>query len=288
MTIIDSSGGPFSTGLFEWQFSLAAGLDTGLQRFSNQDRLILCPDYGFFAVSDGMGGLRGGGETSEMIEKALPAFIAKAYLDLAEDPSEERAAGLLIGIARTISDQIFQNLNSQGSLAFGATLCAVWLVGHSAVFLNLGDSRGYHLGHREKRIRQVTSDHNVAGELVANGELSPEEARRHRSCSALTRFVGMPSPAIPETFFSRLGPGDSLLLSSDGLHGPVAGQRLPEIIRSSRSGRRVVGRLIGEANAVGGPDNICVVYVKIASGRSCLWEQWKMAGGGEDGRAAVG
>jgi serine/threonine protein phosphatase PrpC len=133
------------------------------------------------------------------------------------------------------------------------------------VFVNLGDSRGYLLDFYKRRIRQTTNDHNVAAELVANGEISREEARNHPASSALTRFVGMRNPALPETFIERVRSGDRILLCSDGLYGMVEDARLPRLLRSGKGPARVAGRLIDAANRAGGRDNIAAVYIKILS-----------------------
>ena len=249
--------------LFGYSFKYAAKTDIGLQRSSNQDEIICCPEYGFFAVSDGMGGMRCGGETSAMIAKALPGLIGQAYEALTDDPRPERAAKLLDGQVRLLSDSIYKRTNRGGKADFGATLCGVWLVKDRAVFVNLGDSRGYWLGYYKKRIRQVTKDHNIAALLVESGELSREEARFHPSSSSLTRFVGMANPALPETFMEKLKPGDRILLCSDGLYGMTEEERLPIILRSSRSPERVVKRLVDYANGCVGRDNISAVYIKV-------------------------
>lgn len=250
--------------LFDMPYIYATGLDIGSRRKTNEDVVISCPEYGFFAVSDGMGGLPGGAKCAEMIEKTLPVFIGEAYKELVKKPSAKFAEELLKEQVRLISDNIFDTLNlRRAQIIYGATLCCVWLVGNQAVFLNLGDSRGYWLGFYKKNILPVTKDHNVAAELVASGDLSPEEARTHPSSNALTRFMGMESPAFSETFIRKLEYGDRLLLCSDGLYGMVEDARLSRLLRSSRNPRRVVGRLIDKANAAGGKDNISAVYIKI-------------------------
>jgi protein phosphatase len=237
-------------------------VDIGQKRPSNEDAVICCPDYGFFAVTDGMGGLYGGGETAEIIALVLPGLIEASYQVLMYDPRPERAAELLKERIRLLSDSIYMKLNQGGPFAFGATLCAVWLVGTEAIFVNLGDSRGYLLKSYKRQIRQVTHDHNVAAQLVESGELSPEVARRHPASASLSRFVGMKSPALPETFIEKFEVGDRILLCSDGLYGMVEEQELPALLRSSRSPSGVTDRLIREANLAGGADNISAVYIK--------------------------
>ena len=42
---------------FRYEYRFAGLVDIGKSRKSNQDEVILSPERGFFAVSDGMGGL---------------------------------------------------------------------------------------------------------------------------------------------------------------------------------------------------------------------------------------
>ena len=52
-----------------YAFRFAGLTDIGKLRESNMDEVILCPELGFFAVSDGMGGLMGGKTASEFVKK---------------------------------------------------------------------------------------------------------------------------------------------------------------------------------------------------------------------------
>jgi len=252
-----------NTTFFDYGFFAAALVDIGLKRKSNQDEVIMCPEVGFYAVSDGMGGLSNGGKTSQMIKRILPDMIKNASTELANDPSPKYAAELLNKQVREISDVIYNTGNKGHRFDFGATLSGVWLAGRHAVFINLGDSRGYLLPHRKRNIKQITNDHNVAALLVKRGEITKEEARNHPAGSGLTRFVGMDAPATPEVFIREVNPGDRILLCSDGLHGMMSDSILESIMRSGTNPVHVCERLVEEANAKGGRDNISVVYVRV-------------------------
>lgn len=251
------------TEFFKHGFLAAALVDIGRKRASNQDEVILCPDLGFYAVSDGMGGLSDGGKTAGMIRQVLPGMLQGVVPEFGENPQPEHVAGLLENQVRMISDTIYNTANKGRRVSFGATISGVWLTGYHAVFVNLGDSRGYILPRCKKNIRQITRDHNVAALLVEQGELSKKEAYNHPSSSSLTRFAGMPAPAMPDVFICEVKPGDRILLCSDGLYGMTGDEILPRIMRSSRNPERICSRLIDQANANGGNDNISVVYLKI-------------------------
>ncbi len=260
----------YQTEQFAYRFCAAGLADIGRKRKDNQDEIILHPELGFFAVSDGMGGVPGGGKASQYIRQAIPELMKinvqeyGTHKDASEAANDVSQAGTAIRNAvQTMSDALYRSGNSPKRIVYGATLAGVRLAGNQALFVNLGDSRGYLLGRYRKNLRQITKDHNIAALLVQNGELSREAAREHESSSRLTAFVGMPQPAVPEVFSVEVQPGDRLLLCSDGLYGMVEEKKIAQILRVSRSPERVCQGLIDEANERGGRDNISAVYIKI-------------------------
>jgi serine/threonine protein phosphatase PrpC len=254
------------TPLFRYGFQAAAMVDIGRKRSSNQDAVITCPEYGFYAVSDGMGGLPndGGGVTSDTIRQVLPLMIRQVASLFEKRPDPEYAAKLLEQQVRLLSDQIYDTGNNKHMTLFGATLSGVWLAGKYAMFVNLGDSRGYHLPHYKKMIMKITRDHNVAAILVELGKLTRLEAFNHPSSSQLVQYAGMAPPAKPDVFIREVRPGDRLLLCSDGQYGMIDEMQLHRLMRSARySPDKICRNLIKQANLNGGHDNISAVYLKI-------------------------
>lgn len=250
--------------LFEYSFCCAEALDIGLVRSSNQDQTIAVAPWGFFAVSDGMGGLSHGGETSEMIARVMPGMVEQAAAELADgEMSAQRAGEMLRDAIELVSDSIYETGNTEEYSAFGATFSGVWLIGKHAAFVNIGDSRGYMLDRYDRELRQVTEDHNIAQVLVNAGELTRTEARYHPSSCQLTRFVGMQAPAAADIFVEEVEPGDRILLCSDGLYGEVEDGDMKGLMRSSTGPRKVCSRLVEAAKENGGNDNIAVVYLQI-------------------------
>ena len=252
------------TELFDYEYRCAGLTDVGSKRKSNQDEAILAPSLGLFAVSDGMGGLSCGGESSAYVREALPLMVetyAAQWQDA--DADAETVATQLRECVQLLSDRLFELGNATGFFRFGATLSCVLLHGTKAIFLCLGDSRGYLLPKYKKDPVPVTEDMNVAGYLVRNGEMTKEEVAGSPASSRLTAFVGMPAPATPETYIVDVQPGDRILLCSDGLYGMVPERELARLMRRSRSPERVCRELIDCANANGGRDNISAVYLRI-------------------------
>ena len=250
-------------GVCDFDLRYAGLVDMGRTRTSNQDEIILCPEQGFFAVSDGMGGLRDGGKTSAMIKQVLPEMMGEALQELSAKFSLEYAQELLKNSAALLSDSIYEAGNEGRSIEYGATLCGVWLIGQHAVVVNIGDSRAYHYQKRTKTFSQVTKDHNIAALLVESGELTREEAKHHLTSSRITRFMGMPQPALPDTFVLELEIGDCLLFCSDGLHGMLEDEKMNELLQSAPDTEAACRALIDAANEAGGRDNISAVVLQI-------------------------
>jgi protein phosphatase len=59
--------------------------------------------------------------------------------------------------------------------------------------------------------------------------------------------------------------GDTYLLCSDGLSGPVPDPDMLDILVSSQDLKTAASRLISRANENGGPDNITVVLARWVS-----------------------
>ena len=145
----------------------------------------------------------------------------------------------------------------------GTTLVALALVddGRLAV-INIGDSRLYVL--HEGELRQVTSDHNLVAELVAEGRLSKEEAEFHPRRNVITRALGV-DPEVPVDLF-LLDPvaGDRFLLCSDGLFRELSDDQIALAAappgRPRGSGPRSWS---AEAKFRGGNDNITVIVVDV-------------------------
>ena len=251
------------TSFFDYGCSVGAIVDIGRKRRTNEDEVIVCPEAGFYAVSDGMGGVANGGQTSLFIKKTLPEQIKASMRKIMKSASPEHIARLLTNQIQKLNDQVYcdDKLGNRSESA-GATLSGVWLTGGHAVFVNVGDSRGYLLPRRGKKIKQITDDHNVAALLVKKGIISKEVASFHPGNHILTRFVGKKSTS-PDIFIKEVHPGDSILLCSDGLHGMVNDSDLPSIMRSSANPVNVCEQLVAKANHKGGRDNISVVYIQI-------------------------
>jgi protein phosphatase len=146
-----------------------------------------------------------------------------------------------------------------GFAGSGSTLTAMLWSGSQLALVHIGDSRAYLL--RDGGLFQITHDHSVVQSLIDAGRLTPEEAVSHPQRSLLLRALGAGEDDRPDVSLHDAVAGDRYLLCSDGLTSVVPVSAIRETLNEPGSAPgEVVQRLIGLANAAGGPDNIaCVV-----------------------------
>ena len=163
-------------------------------------------------VADGMGGHPAGDVASQIAMNTLvEAFPTLPDGDL----------GLALKQAyRRANEAVFQAGQDEPAHAgMGTTLTSALLHGKYATLANVGDSRAYLL--RGNALTQVTRDHTVVAEEVAQGRITADAARRDPRRNRLTHVIGTHprlESKLPDVFELTLLPGDRLLLCSDGLY----------------------------------------------------------------------
>jgi len=276
-----------------------AGLsDPGRLRSLNEDRLyfkyVQSSDeepVGLFIVSDGLGGYLAGDVAShwaietvkrEAIELFRPYDRSETRRvrppDLWDaDQADDRGNNIrttntetyrLIGYLIKRANEVLLNYAQQKpheAAGMGATIVVCIVQDGLATIGSLGDSRAYLW--RQNRLYQITTDHTIPGELAARGHLSPDKIPRHPQRHILQRCLGRHTLAEPDIFRPiKLEINDRLLLCTDGLWNMVwPNQRLGEIVAQEPTADRLAHRLIQEANAAGGDDNIAVLVIDVTS-----------------------
>ena len=147
----------------------------------------------------------------------------------------------------------------------GATLVLLIKIDNSLWFLNIGDSRIYHIFHNRSTwvINQITEDHTKINELLKQGKISPKDAQDHPWSHMLSKYFGSEKdnnePQIGK--IQHWGDGDYFLLCSDGLYNMIDNENIKLIIK--QEGIYAVDSLISMANKAGGDDNISAIIVQI-------------------------
>ena len=124
--------------------------------------------------------------------------------------------------------------------------------------VHVGDTRCYvqHGG----TLSQITTDHTLVQHCVDEGLLTREEAAASHFGGMLLRSLGgSGGTVVPDVYKARLSEGDALLLCTDGLTRHVRDERIRELLSAADDAATTCRRLVAEANAAGGEDNITVV-----------------------------
>jgi PPM family protein phosphatase len=231
--------------------------DVGLVRTNNQDDLLLASPL--FAVADGMGGAAAGEVASATALRALADEFAQVTRRAGVVPSADHLVQAAQAANRAVWEQAEANPAMRG---MGTTLVALALVdGGRLAIVNIGDSRLYAMHHDE--LSQITDDHNLVAELVAQGRLSKEEAEFHPRRNIMTRALGV-EPDVPvDLFMLDPEPGDRYLLCSDGLPREVKDEQIASVLRRLADPVQAAQELVDEAIRRGGNDNITVVVVDV-------------------------
>ena len=244
----------------------AAGMtDVGCVRKHNEDSFLAAPELGLYVVADGLGGHAAGEVSSRIVVERVAQFVAETTekdrtwpleydTTLSFDGNRLKVALLLSDQA--IADDIRRNPERE---TMGSTVVACLLSGPKATLAHVGDSRAYVLNKEE--IRQVTRDHSWVAEQVANGILTPSEARVHPFRNVITQALGNGGDLEIEVQELELGKSDRLLLCSDGLSGMVGDSQIWDIVKQSPDLQTAVETLITVARDNGGEDNITAVLV---------------------------
>jgi len=228
---------------------LRAGVasDRGLVRQTNEDSFLV--RTGLYAVCDGMGGARGGEVASQMACQAL----------LGLEPPEVDEERLREAIAAA-NEAIVKRSLAEAHLAGMGTTLTVAVAGEGGFLIgHVGDSRAYLL--HDGKLQQLTADHSWVGEMLRRGEITEAEAAIHPHRSIITRALGTDTSVQPDLFFVPFGPGDRLLLCSDGLSGMVSDEDIAELLGLPEDPQGVAEALVRAAVAAGGEDNVTVVVV---------------------------
>lgn len=243
----------------------ASQSDVGLRRANNQDSKAVALagsrerwlERGhLFMVADGMGAHAAG----ELASKLATDVVPLTYSKLADRPPPEA----IVAAVRDANSQI----NSRGRASedfrgMGTTVTALLLLPQGALAAHVGDSRAYRL--RGSRLEQLTFDHSLVWELRAAQPFAADDIPSFIPKNVITRSLG-PNPDVQ---IDLEGPfpvevGDTFLLCSDGLSGPVEDPEIGAIL-ACLPPDQAVQALVDLANLRGGPDNITVVVVRVTA-----------------------
>lgn len=244
---------------------VAGRTEVGCVRKHNEDNFLVEPDEGLFVVADGLGGHAAGEVASRIVVEKIGDFIhhtaerertwpVEYEVGLTYDGNRLKAALLLADEGILTDIKVNPERESMGS-----TVVACLVQGDRATLVHVGDSRAYLLN--PSGIRQITQDHSWVAEQVANGILTPDEARHHPFRNVITQALGNGGDLDVSVQEIQVKELDRILLCSDGLSGMIQDRAIWEIVQQAPDMDAASEKLISKAMENGGEDNITVVLI---------------------------
>jgi serine/threonine protein phosphatase PrpC len=226
----------------------AAATHIGRVREGNEDAYLV--EDPLYAVADGMGGHRAGEVASRLALETIQTLFRQGTGDLDEQVQEANRA-------------IFeQSMNDRRVAGMGTTLTAALAEGERVRLAHVGDSRAYLL--RQGELQLLTEDHTLVRRMVAEGEISEDEAESHPQRSVLTRALGVDMWVDIDDLVVEVEQGDRLLLCTDGLTAMMGNERIRQVLAGQPDPQAAADALVDAANEAGGVDNITVVVLDLA------------------------
>ncbi|MBS2024147.1 MAG: Stp1/IreP family PP2C-type Ser/Thr phosphatase [Deltaproteobacteria bacterium] len=241
--------------------------DVGRKRDHNEDSPLVLPERNLVCVCDGMGGHSAG-----EVASGIGVETIKRFFEIAEDHNAtwpfrydrnmDEASNKVAVAAQWANQRIREAAAADGGKkhGMGTTFVGVLVTDRRATFGWVGDSRGYLF--RRGELHPATSDHSLINELIKTGRLSDEEIANFQHKNIITRALGMGDAVEVDINAFDLEDGDICLVCSDGLTGMVSDERIAEILTQEQGLQAAAQRLIDEANANGGVDNISACLIR--------------------------
>ncbi len=235
----------------------------GKVRKTNEDFFgIYEKDHPIFMVADGMGGHKGGAVASK---EAVNYVSEHLNNHLAPRATAKEVEEILQQSVVHANRGIFaKSQESEECNGMGTTLTVAVPVQREEkiCFAHIGDSRAYVV--EEDRAYQVTKDHSLVQELLINGDITEEEAKKHPKRNVITRALGTEDEVLPDVFSIDFSfeSNHYLLLCTDGLTNAVEIEEIRKIIQETEDIEAACTALINKANERGGHDNITVLILQ--------------------------
>ncbi len=149
----------------------------------------------------------------------------------------------------------------------GSTLTALTFMDNRYYIAHVGDSRAYLF--RGKALNQLTRDHSLVWPLFESGILTKDNISRHPQKNLITRSIGTHPEVEADLQNGTALEDDIFLLCSDGLTDVLSDRDILQVLTGTDNNPRELSELlVNAANSGGGPDNVTVVVVCLAPGKS--------------------
>ena len=252
-------------------YYFSGATDKGYNRAVNEDYVDVVQlqnDLIFAVIADGMGSMPSGLQPANIVCTDMCNAIRDIYNtkpDFLIDNAEWVLKMLVSNCNRVIG--AFKKANEEVYSGFGSTLtCCLLDPNHNFTLVHIGNSRLYLIRNKKGTvgIRQLTTDHTVAKDLLDKGTITEEEYYTHPERTTLTSALGFVSEPIIQTLSAPVKEDDILLMTTDGIHYAVRPEPMVDIILKAGNCTDAVNSVIYAAKTQKYVDNMSsiVIFVK--------------------------
>ena len=215
-----------------------------------------------FVVCDGVGGSAAGSTASRTAFAAVREYLEREGLGSGLTEINQNLAAAFAFADRKVRETAVTDSLLKGM----ATTCLVAVVQDDTLYYShAGDCRLY-VGDLS-RLEQITEDDSYINMLLADGEITKKEAKRHPLRRAIINAVGSKSN---ELYVNSCTEGIPIrddryyLMCSDGLYEELSAKRTKKIIQRNmdQDSNSISKELVRAANVAGGHDNISVIFIR--------------------------
>ena len=237
------------------QFEYSARSVAGVRAVNEDAWFAAFVDNGLVcAVADGIGGHQAGDVASALAIRIFSDTVPKS----GAAPGKREPMDTTLCRAHTLAHEAIMKESTGSSRAgMGTTLVSAWFAGETVTLCNTGDSRCTCI--RSGIVLPLTKDHSLVQDLVDREVITPEEARSHPMKHIITHSLGGDFVADTTTFSLRSG--DTLVISSDGLHDYVAREAM--VAAGDAPTADDAAHLLLEDAAKRSTDNITLIVVRV-------------------------
>lgn len=225
--------------------------DPGSVRANNEDYYLILQDKGLYLVADGMGGAQAGEHASRLAAETVANFIRARQTN--------DAAALSTAFEEANATVLRAASHDAALDGMGTTLVAALESGREIAIASVGDSRAY--VYESGRLLVITEDQTWVNEVGRRLGIDEVSLKNHPMKHVLTMAIGVGAQLRIRCYTVHPAQGMQILLCSDGLHGVVDEEKIAGVLAMPGTLEDKCRKLVGEAKANGGPDNITAVLL---------------------------
>jgi len=231
-------------------------------RDNNEDIVVaqaINDNLSLFVCLDGCGGEEGGEAAASIAANTIKSYFS----GIANIGLEDLKMAVITANNNIIDMQINPRISHMSCVL---TACIVDMENGCMHLCHVGDTRLYVLDDTET-LRKLTPDHSWVGKLLDNGQITEEEARKHKRRNIISRALGLQRlDFFSDYIFTKTMPiADikQILLCSDGVYDAIPSQIIQSILCDSDTTEDIVRSLINTALKMRSHDNLSAISIKL-------------------------